>query len=244
VLDKIKKIFMKKEKIGEMRIPTDELQKEVEALENQEEELTEIEATPEELQEMEDVDYLEKSPIAVGFNDQQSQYDDYQTITEVIPAGDSILDFGCGRGDYCDWAVKTYEDDLDYIGIDANQVLIDAGKKIYEDIDIRCDDWNNLDKDVIQDWCININSNNIRYDFDTNKSDIDYLYSTLDKMYEHARNGIIIMLPSTMTKEETNSIKYDPGVIFNHAQAKFGNAVIDHTDTDSQFILTIYKNEN
>ena len=36
MLDKIKKIFMKKEKIGEMRIPTDELQKEVEALENQE----------------------------------------------------------------------------------------------------------------------------------------------------------------------------------------------------------------
>ena len=53
-------------------------------------------------------------------------------------------------------------------------------------VDIRCVNWFELDDSLKQDWCMNINSNNMRYDADTTKSDEEYLYDTIDSMYKHA----------------------------------------------------------
>jgi hypothetical protein len=50
------------------------------------------------------------------------------------------------------------------------------------------------------------------------------------------------VLASNMSDDESSAIKCDPGLVFNWAQSRFGNVVIDHTDSDGQFILIIYKN--
>jgi SAM-dependent methyltransferase len=260
VLNKLKKIFMKKEQIGEMRIPTDELQKEVEALEeseaaaenidavseptNESEELTQIEPTTKEKQDINDVGYLENSPTAVGFVTQEEQYNTYASIINIIPEDMSVLDFGCGRGDLFDWYNQTFKDiKLDYTGIDANKALIDIGKKLYNGINLINEDWNNLsEENDKRDWCINIGSNKLRYDFNTNKSNDDYLFDTIEKMYSLCNDGMLIVLASNMSDDESSAIKCDPGLVFNWAQSRFGNVVIDHTDSDGQFILIIYKN--
>ena len=44
--------------------------------------------------------------------------------------------------------------------------LIDAGKIIDPDRDIRLTDWFKLPLNVTKDWCINIGSCNLRYDAD------------------------------------------------------------------------------
>jgi SAM-dependent methyltransferase len=225
-----------------MRIPTDELEKEYQ--EKYEQELTETQATEEEIQEMQSMRYVEDSPQVTGFQSSQEQFNQYEIITNIIGLNTSVLDFGCGRGDYFGWHASRYgQGKLNYIGIDANKVLTEAGKKLYDTIVLLNKDWTQLDDNVQNDWCININSNNLRYDL-TSKSDTEYLFETIEAMYKHARVGILLSLSSSMYKDENGFIKHNPGDILNWAQEKYGSVAIDHSSSNKEFYLIIYKNEN
>ena len=107
-------------------------------------ELEQIQPTAEELAEIKDQGYLEDSAAIVGYATRQEQFNAYGEAVVVIPQGSSILDFGCGRGDFYSWHQITYNNPkFDYLGVDANQVLIDTGNKIYDNINLKCLDWNN-----------------------------------------------------------------------------------------------------
>ena len=99
--------------------------------------MVEIEPTQEEVDEMNnqadtDPEYLEYSSEAVGYENREQQWDTYRIIANYINEGDSVLDFGCARGDFERFFEQEFNETLDYIGVDMNQQLIDAGKKVYE----------------------------------------------------------------------------------------------------------------
>ena len=214
---------------------------------------TEIKATEEELNQMNnpadtDPDYLEYSAEAVGYQDRQSQWDIYRTITTYLPPDEedniSVIDFGCGRGDFERfYATEFPETDLDYVGLDMNQQIINAGVTAYNDeVDLRCLDWFNLPKDLKEDWAINVNSNNLRYDADTTQNDLEYLHSTIDVMYNHANKGVIIMLATGTSTD--GLINYEPAPLLDWAIKKYGIVTLDHSIGEDLFTLIIYKNEN
>jgi SAM-dependent methyltransferase len=228
VLNKIKKLFMKNIDEG------------LEETSNQE--LEQIQPTADELAEIKDQGYLEDSAAIVGYATRQEQYNAYGEAIVVIPQGSSILDFGCGRGDFFSWHNITYNNiEFDYLGIDANQVLIDIGNKIYDNINLKCLDWNSLEEEDKKDWCINIRSNNLRYDTSTEISDVDYLKSTISKMYDMCNQGLIISLSSDKY-DVPNQLSYNAGNILKWALKEYDNVVIDHTTDTNQFLLVIYKN--
>ena len=205
-------------------------------------ELEQIQPTAEELAEIKDQGYLEDSAAIVGYATRQEQYNAYGEAVVVIPQGSSVLDFGCGRGDFYSWHQITYnKPEFDYLGVDANQVLIDTGNKIYDNINLKCLDWNNLKEEDTKDWCINIRSNNLRYDTSVKISDIDYLKSTISKMYEMCNQGLIISLASDKF-DIPNRLSYNAGDILKWALGEYDNVVIDHTTDTDQFLLVIYKN--
>ena len=83
-------------------------------------------------------------------------------ISNYIQESESVLDFGCARGDFERFYQTEYGQELEYVGVDMNQQLIDAGNKVYEEeVELVCKDWFELDKDITADWSININSSNI-----------------------------------------------------------------------------------
>ena len=45
----------------------------------------------------------------------------------------------------------------------------------------------------------------------------------------------------TNKEEEPGLLRYNPGVVLNWAQARFGNVALDHTGTNEMFYLIIYK---
>ena len=189
-----------------------------------------------------DPEYLQYSAEAVGYGNREMQWDVYRSIANYIPEGDSVLDFGCARGDFKLFHADEYTFDLDYIGIDMNENLINAGKKVYEDrIDIRHHDWFTLPEDLKQDWSINIGSCNLRYDADIKTSDNDYLQNTIRTMLQYAKKGAVILLTSSITDIDDGLINHDPGVVLNWAQKEFGNVALDHSFSKDLFILVIYK---
>jgi SAM-dependent methyltransferase len=212
---------------------------------------TQIEPTDDELRQMAepaaaDPDYLEYSAEAVGFLNRQQQWDTYHSIVNYMADGDSILDFGCGRGDFERFYRTEYNNntDLDYVGIEMNKQLVDASKKAYNgEVDVRCMDWFNTPEELEADWCINVGSNNLRYDADTTKTDSDYLQSTIDKMYSHANKGIIVLLTSDVSEIDDGCVNYNAGDLLNWAQKKYKNVALDHTVSEDLFTIIIYKNE-
>jgi len=189
-----------------------------------------------------DQDYLEYSAEAVGYGNRELQWNTYRSIANYIPEGDSVLDFGCARGDFKLFHADDYTFDLDYIGIDMNENLINAGNKVYESqVDIRLQDWFLLPEDLKQDWCINIGSSNLRYDANIKLSDDDYLKKTIQTMYDHANKGVVILLTSSINDIDDGLINRNPGDILNWAQTEFGNVALDHSFSNDVFILVIYK---
>ncbi len=187
----------------------------------------------------------------VGYANREIQWKTYETIASLIPLEKSILDFGCGRGDFIGW-YNSDKNTIKYTGIDFNQTLIDAGNKLYDipGSQLICSDWNKTK--VKADWCININSNNYLYKipgfkivskkFQTPEYSFSNAKRTIEKMYDCANEGVVITMASELVNDDNSWIKFNPGDVLNWARKKYTNVVIDHTIFQNSFILVIYKN--
>jgi SAM-dependent methyltransferase len=194
----------------------------------------------EELEELEDTSFLETSAEAVGFENRESQWDTYRVMSQYITPEDSILDFGCGRGDFRSFYLSEFETDLTYTGIDFNPQLIDAGKKVNPETNIIHTDWKVYEGEA--DWCISIGSHDVRYDADSVMSDLDYLKNTIKKMYQSCNSGLAIMLASDTLQQDDGIITWSAPDALDYALKEFGTASIDHSYSDALFTLIIYKN--
>jgi hypothetical protein len=197
-----------------------------------------------ELPEMEqDLGYIQHAPEVVGYDTRELQWSSYRIVANAIEDGASILDFGCGRGDFkVFYAQETGQqyDEIDYTGIDSNQILIDAGKAVYPEIDVRTANWFELPQDLKKDWAINVNSLNLRYDGMT-ITNWEYFTKTIQSMYDHAERGVIVMLTSDIPKIDDGLINWNPGEVLNWCQGTFGTVAIDHSYSEEMFTLIIYK---
>ena len=203
-----------------------------------------FEMPAEELPEMEpDLGYIQHAPEVVGYDTRERQWSSYRVISSVIEDDASILDVGCGRGDfkvfYAQETQQEYES-IDYTGVDLNPVLINAGKEIYTGIDLRECNWLNMPADLKKDWVINVNSLNLRYDGDM-MDNWEYFTKTISAMYDHAERGVAVMLASDVTEVQDGLINWSPGEVLNWCQKTFGLVAVDHTYSDDMFTLIIYK---
>ena len=216
--------------------------------ENIEPVMEEIELTGDELSQLNnpadfDPEYLEYSSEVVGYDNREQQWDTYRVIANYIEPEDSVLDFGCARGDFERFYQTERNIEIDYIGVDMNQQLIDAGNKVYEeDVELICSDWFKLDKDLKQDWSVNINSSNLRYDGDTVRDDLTYLKDTITTMMSHCKKGSVLLLASDQATSDDGLINWNAGELFNWVQTEFGNVALDHSFSRDIFTLIIYKN--
>jgi hypothetical protein len=187
------------------------------------------------------------STEAVGYPNRQIQYHLYSIIQNFIPIDQSILHFGAGRGDFKTWHKMTFGKDLDYVGIEKDQALVDAGNEANgPDIDLRCKDWNDLNKKMIKDWSINVGSFNKAYD------DVEdygqYVKDTIDQMLDHSKHGVVISFTSDQfelseTDVENGLHQFSAGQLLDWASQKYKLTAVDHVGAMQygQFILIIYK---
>jgi len=185
-------------------------------------------------------EFLLYSPEAIGYPDTAYQVMLYRSIL-MYTGGSSVLDYGCGRGDFKIFVASETGKSIDYVGIDSNYPLIEAGKQVYGDnVDIREMNWS-APHDIVKDWCINIMALTLRYDLDMKKSNEEILDDTINIMLEHANIGIAIVLTSDHHDHQDGIIRYNPGELLNKYQKKYNACLVDHSMGDSAFTLVIYK---
>jgi len=206
---------------------------------------------PEEVKEEENLDpnYLQTSPEVVGYNSIEEQEILYDFIlSNFNPTTESVLDLGCGRGDFARYTENTYQTDFKYHGIDMNKQLIDVAKQLSPDTTFTNTNWFSLDGNYASDWVLNINSTTIQYEPEGKEFDsVKALRNTVIKMMELADTGIVISLLSTLAAGayDESYLVYDPIETLDWALNEYGqhggNVKIDHSMSDAVFILTIYK---
>lgn len=214
---------------------------------------TNIQLSSNEMQEQLDEGVIMYDTEIVGYSNRELQWKTYDAIASLIPENKSILDFGCGRGDFIGWYASDKKQ-VDYTGIDFNKSLIDAGNSLYNisGTNLICSNWRSIKNKA--DWCININSNNYLYripgyklmssKFQNPEQSFNNAKKTIEKMYDCANEGVIITMASELIDTDNPWIKHNPGDILNWARTQYTNIVLDHTIFQNSFILVIYKNKN
>ena len=196
----------------------------------------------------EDPEYIMNDPEMVGYDDKEQQAEIYEFAVEEIEQGESILDFGCGRGDLHEYLYQRDGEEPKYKGVDINSPLINAGLKKYApDIQIENRDWFDLDSSYKSDWCVNIGSLCTRYD-GAEHDNFTHVTKTLDKMMSLCDTGSVLILFSSHMPEEAQEDSFllvDPAKILTHALKEYGldtgNVIIDHSYTDAIFKITVLK---
>ena len=178
----------------------------------------------------------------VGYPNREVQWKTYKVVASLLPNNVSILDFGCGRGDFIGW-YSSDQKKIKYTGIDFNSKLIDAGNELYKSSKNKliCINWFSTKEKA--DWCININSLNYLYKKQTKKNSFANAKKTIKKMVSCANEGVIITMASEIVDRDNIWIKYNPGDILNWVRKEYSNVIIDHTSFQNSFILVIYKNK-
>jgi len=197
----------------------------------------------------EDPDYMRTNPKVVGYDtiEEQEIIYDYM-LSNFNPITDSILDVGCGRGDFLRHIENAYQTEVDYKGVDMNPQLIEVAEELSPSAKFTTANWFDLDGNYAAQWVVNIQSSTILYedpgeDFDQ----VQGLRNTISKMLELADQGIIISLLSTLAPEAYGEeyLVYDPVETLDWALNEYGaiggNVKLDHSMTDAIFTLTIYK---
>ncbi len=209
-----------------------------------------VKAVPENVEDEDDPDYIKTSPEVVGYDDLDQQMDMYDIATEMIEPGESVLDFGCGRGDLSEFLYRRDGEVPNYKGVDINEPLINTGLEKYApDVNLECKDWNKIEDSDRSNWCVNIGSLCTRYD-GSSKDDLTLVTETLDKMMTLCTMGSVLVLFSSYMPKEVREEEFlitDPMKVFDYAMKKYGqdtgNVSIDHSYSDSAYKITILRQQ-
>lgn len=162
----------------------------------------------------------------------------FQISTEVgIQSGDSVLDLGCGFGDYYAY-LKDNNILIDYTGYDINPSLVDEASKRYPELTFEVKDI--LDQDfpefdyIVSSSCFNIPL--LEHD------NYEFIAQILEKAYSHAKKGVAIDFNSSyvdfFSKE---GFHYSPEKIFSIAKKITKRVALRHDYPLFEFAIYLYK---
>lgn len=161
----------------------------------------------------------------------------FQILTEVgITNGDSVLDLGCGFGDFAAYLTRKGVK-VDYTGYDINPSLIEEAKRRYPDRsfevrDVLEDEFPRFDY-IVSSSCFNlcmIEGDN--YEF------VDRILSTC---YQHADKGVSIdFLTSYVDQVSAEGFHYEPERIFRMAKSLTKRVVLRHDYPLFEFNIYLY----
>lgn len=171
--------------------------------------------------------------------ERQAFYYYFMLDADGFDTSDSILDVGCGYGDLLDYLILTDWRGR-YCGIDINPVLIDAGRVLRPNADLRVHDIQEESLGETFDWCFSCHV--ITSDTEAMPY-LEHLEAMLTRMWGHARKGVLLNLLSPLA-DYTNPIHARPSFADVLAiVAKFTNRfALRHDYMPYEFTLQLHKN--
>lgn len=183
--------------------------------------------------------YKPLSPEALGWHDYEGQQKRFKVILQGgITSEDSVLDVGCGYGDF---SLMFGEN---YLGIDLRQEAIDGARKKYPARKFEIGDIDRIGEQY--DWVV---ASGI-FCFQEDKWE-EYVQKALQNMFNVSNKGVAVNFLSCIhyfddpSREEDGGLKYAmPEDVMRLIRVITNNFIIRHDYGLKDFTLYLYKEEN
>jgi SAM-dependent methyltransferase len=189
-----------------------------------------------------DSDYMLYSPTVVGYNSTAEQNFLFQNlIMGLDPTAFTVLDIGCGRGDFYGYLTEIYDHIFGYTGIDHNPIMAELAKQKY-DLDIQTGAFETIELSSY-DWVVAAGYFTQRK-CDNKDADLEKLFADVDKMYNVANHAVTFNLLSPINNKIHEGFFYvHPGLIMDMLLEKYQFVNIRHNYSKDIYTVTIYKHQ-
>lgn len=204
--------------------------------------------TPSEINEKPTIEpYMLESPNFVGYENIEDQEHMYNLCSFGIfnPSITSLVDLGCGRGDFGHYVKSTINSNINYIGVDVNPVMINTGNEKYKnkftDPDsfklINANYYDNLE--IKGDWVVNLTNLTIPYGYHNGDS-MEQFKDLLEISLQICEVGCVFMLLNDK-QQFPGYFQYNIGSLTNYLDQIGVRYAVDYTDKIHIFKLVIFK---
>jgi len=183
---------------------------------------------------------------------EQQKYRFFITLDETINFSDkSILDIGCGFGDYFDFLKSNNTGFSKYIGFDINENLINEAKKLYSSKKSTFTVINILESNKKNIADIGIMLGLLNFNLKDTFDNYEYSKQMISKAFNLVNEVLVVdFLSTNLTSDypkEDFVFYHDPLEILKFALSLSSNVVIKHNYApipQKEFMLFIYKDKN
>jgi SAM-dependent methyltransferase len=164
----------------------------------------------------------------------------FTILSEIGDINDcSILDLGCGFGDFYDFLNKNYNN-FHYTGLDINPALISIARDRHPEISFEIKDILNDPLDQSYDYVVASGIFNFKI-----YNHMAYVKKMLDRMMEIADKGIAIdFLSAYVDYQNEDAYHFDPIQVFKFCRTLSRRITLRYDYMPFEFAMYIYKNDD
>ena len=179
------------------------------------------------------------SPKSLAYSGEKSQKIKFNIVTEVgIEDNCSVLDVGCGFGDYFNYLKQRGIKNIKYCGIDISNKIVDFAKEKNSLANVIQGNVLDLSDDEKYDYVISLGFNCVK-----TGSNWETLTQVLDKMWKLSKKGIAYNAVSTFAEDSPRKIYFvSPAKVIDYIMNNLTYKVVfRHDYMPHDFTIFAYK---
>jgi len=179
------------------------------------------------------------SPKSLAYSGEKSQKIKFNIVTEVgIEDNCSVLDVGCGFGDYFNYLKQRGIKNVKYCGIDISNKIVDFAKEKNSLVNVIQGNVLDLSDDEKYDYVISLGFNCVK-----TGSNWRTLTQVLDKMWKLSKKGIAYNAVSTFSEDSPRKIYFvSPAKVIDYIMTNLTYKVVfRHDYMPHDFTIFAYK---
>ena len=179
------------------------------------------------------------SPKSLAYSGEKSQKIKFNIVTEVgIEDNCSVLDVGCGFGDYFNYLKQQGIKNVKYCGIDISNKIVDFAKEKNSLANVIQGNVLDLSDDEKYDYVISLGFNAVK-----TGSNWETLTQVLDKMWKLSKKGIAYNAVSTFAEDSPRKIYFvSPAKVIDYIMNNLTYKVVfRHDYMPHDFTIFAYK---
>ena len=179
------------------------------------------------------------SPKSLAYGSEKSQKIKFNIVTEVgIEDNCSVLDVGCGFGDYFNYLKQRGIKNVKYCGIDISNKIVDFAKEKNSLVNVIQGNVLDLSDDEKYDYVISLGFNCVK-----TGTNWETLTQVLDKMWKLSKKGIAYNAVSTFSETSPRKIYFvSPAKVIDYIMTNLTYKVVfRHDYMPHDFTIFAYK---
>ena len=179
------------------------------------------------------------SPKSLAYSGEKSQKIKFNIVTEVgIEDNCSVLDVGCGFGDYFNYLKQRGIKNIKYCGIDISNKIVDFAKEKNSLVNVIQGNVLDLSDDEKYDYVISLGFNCVK-----TGTNWETLTQVLDKMWKLSKKGIAYNAVSTFAEDSPRKIYFvSPAKVIDYIMNNLTYKVVfRHDYMPHDFTIFAYK---